>query len=251
MRVIVSVLAATLAVAPRPADACEALQTDTPTGEQLEECLSSRPFVVASGGLSLAIGGDTGTRGGLFATMDVPVLRPVWLSARTKVGSSYSDFDLLAGWVLRSSYGAGVQTFTMAGNTYRYPGAYSDVTVTEYKAHSANVVQRGALMVLGGIKGVRRTITGDMEPSLDMKTLELGIAHHHANNVGSHSRMEAFVVTRGGKFGGVLTWHNSVPSAGRIVVGMEVGYVPVAAADDETTHTFYWNIIDIGASFEL
>ena len=251
MRIAVCVLVASVAVAPRAADACEALQTDTPTAEQLEACLSRRPFLVASGGLSLAIGGDTGSRGGLFATVDIPVLRPVWLSARTKMGSSYSDFDLLAGWVLRSNYGAGNQTFTMAGNTYYFPGPYGDVTVTEYKTHSAYVVQRSALMLLGGIKGVRRTLTGAMEPSLDMKTFELGIAHHHANHVGSHSRMEAFVVTRGGTFGGVLTWHNSVPSVGRIVVGMEVGYVPVAAANNETTHTFYWNIIDIGASFEL
>lgn len=254
MHVVVTMLCGTLALAlaQRPADACEALEAEQPTEAQLEACLKARPFITSSVGGSLAVGGDTGARGGLFVTADIPVLRPVWLSARAHMGSSYSDFDLLAGWVLLSRYGAGRQTFTLMSNTYHSPTATGYSYTTTYTAHSANVVQRGALLLLAGLKGVRRTISGEMESSLDFgKTYEVGLAYHHANHLGSHSRVEAFVVTRGGKVGSIVTWHNSVPSMGRWVVGMEAGWFPVAAANDETTHTFYWNIVDLGISFEL
>jgi len=188
----------------------------------------------------------------LFATVDVPVLRPLWVSARAHAGSSYADFDVLAGWVLRSSYAAGTQSFTLMSNTYHSPTASGYAYTTTATAHRAQVVQRGALLLLAGAKGVSRTLPGDMERSLDFgKTWQLGLAYHHANHVGSHSRVELFAVTRGGELGGVATWHNSVPSMGRWVVGMEVGWIPVADANDQTTHTFYWNLIDLGASFEL
>lgn len=210
--------------------------------------MSSRPLFVASVGGSLA-SSDSGARGGFFATVDIPVARPLYVSARSHMGSQYSDVDALVGWVLRSNYGAGEQSFTMMSNTYHSPTAYSYSYTTTTTSHSANVVQRSALVLLGGVKGVSREAT---DKKFDIgKTFEVGLAYHHANHVGSHSRIEAFAVTRDGKFGGVITWHNSVPSIGRCVVGMEVGYLPVLAANDTTEHTFYWNFVDIGASFEL
>jgi hypothetical protein len=230
------------------AENCEALTTDKPTTEQLEACLSSRPFLVASAGGSLAIS-DSGARGGLFVTVDVPIARPLYVSARSHMGSRYSDVDALVGWVLRSNYGAGEQSFTMMSNTYHSPTAYGYSYTTTTTVHSAQVVQRSALVLLGGAKGVSREQTNN---TFDIgKTYELGVAYHHANHVGSHSRVEAFAVMRDGQFGGVLTWHNSVPAIGRWVVGMEVGYLPVLGANDATEHTFYWNFVDIGASFEL
>jgi hypothetical protein len=230
------------------AETCEALTADKPTTEQLEACLSSRPVLVGSVGGSLAIS-DSGARGGLFVTLDVPIARPLYVSARSHMGSRYSDVDALIGWVLRSNYGAGEQSFTMMSNTYHSPTAYGYSYTTTTTAHTAQVVQRSALVLLGGVKGVSREET---DKKFDIgKTFELGIAYHHANHVGSHSRIEAFAVTRDGQFGGVITWHNSVPTIGRWVVGMEAGFLPVLGTDDTTTHAFYWNFVDIGASFEL
>lgn len=250
LRLLVT-LAGAVMVQPIAASACEALVTSSATDDAFERCLSSRPLFTTSVGGSLAIG-DSGARGGLFVTLEIPVMRPLWLSARSKMGSSYADVDLLAGWVLRSSYGAGEQSWTMMSNTYHSPTAYGySYTQTTSKA-SAYVVQRSALLLLAGVKGVSRTIDGEMERTFDIgKTFQAGLSYQHANHVGSHSRIEAFGVMRDGKFGGVLTWHNSVPTIGRWVVGMEVGYVPVLGASDTTTHTFYWNIVDLGISFEL
>lgn len=238
-------------VQPIAAFACEALVTSSPTEEQFERCLSSRPLFTSSVGGSLAIS-DSGSRGGLFVTLEVPVLRPFWISARSKMGSSYSDVDLLAGWVLSSSYGAGTQSWTMMSNDYHSPTAYGYSYTQTTSIASASVIQRSALVVLAGVKGVSRTIDGEMDRTFDIgKTFQAGISYQHANHVGSHSRIEAFAVMRDGAYGGVLTWHNSVPTIGRWVVGMEVGYVPVLGANDTTTHTFYWNIVDLGISFEL
>ena len=231
--------------------ACDAFASTEATHEQVEACLKSRPLFTASVGGSLAIG-DTGNRSGLFVTLEIPVLRPLWISARSKMGSGYSDVDVMAGWVLRSSYGPGTQSWTMMSNTYHSPTAYGYSYTTTTTAHSAQVVQRSALVLLAGVKGVSRSIDGSMERSFDIgKTFQAGLSLQHANHVGSHSRIEAFAVMRDGTFGGVVTWHNSVPSIGRWVVGMEVGYVPVLGANDTTTHTFYWNIVDLGISFEL
>lgn len=232
--------------------ACDALASAEPSQDHLEACLSSRPLFTASVGGSLALS-DAGTRGGFFATLEIPVARPLWLSARMHAASSYSDVDLLAGWVLRSNYGAGRQSWTQMSNTYHSPRAYGYSYTTTTTAHSAQVVQRSALVVLAGVKGVARKLSdADMEPTFDIgKTFQLGLSLQHANHVGSHSRIEAFAIMRDGKFGGVVTWHNSVPSIGRWVVGMEVGYVPVLGTNDTTTHTFYWNFVDLGISFEL
>jgi hypothetical protein len=229
---------------------CEALTVDRPTTDQLEACLSSRPLLVSSVGGSLAIS-DSGARGGLFVTVDIPIARPLYVSARSHLGSQYSDVDALVGWVLRESYGRGRQTFSLISSTYEETVTTVTVTTTT-EVHSREVVQRGALVLLAGLKGVSRSLDGSAEKTFDMgNTYELGLAYHHANHVGSHSRIEAFAVTRDGKFGGVVTWHNSVPATGRWVVGMEVGYVPVLGANDTTTHTFYWNFVDLGISFEL
>jgi hypothetical protein len=250
-RSLVLLTLAAVMVQPIAAAACEALTKDGATNDAFEKCLSSRPLFTTSIGGSLAIG-DSGARGGLFVTLEIPVMRPLWISARSKMGSSYSDVDLLAGWVLRSSYGAGTQSWTMMSNTYHSPTAYGYSYTTRTSIASAQVIQRSALVLLGGVKGVSRTIDGEMERSVDIgKTFLAGISLQHANHVGSHSRLEAFGVMRDGKFGGVLTWHNSVPTIGRWVVGMEVGFVPVLGANDTTTHTFYWNIVDLGISYEL
>lgn len=234
------------------AHACEALTTAEPTQEQLEACLSSRPLFTASVGGTLAIS-DAGPRGGFFATLEIPVARPLWLSARMRAASSYSDVDLLAGWVLRSNYGAGRQSWTQMSNTYHSPTAYGYSYTRTTTVESAQVVQRSALVLLGGAKGVARKLSdADMEPTFDIgKTFQVGLSLQHANHVGSHSRIEAFAIMRDGSFGGVVTWHNSVPSIGRWVVGMELGYVPVLGTNDATTHTFYWNFVDLGISFEL
>jgi hypothetical protein len=250
VRHFVAVLIAGTVARISTAEACEALATAEPTSTQLEDCLSSRPVIESSIGAGLAIGGD-GSRGTLFVTVDIPVLRPVWLAARSHMGGSYSDLDVLAGWVLRSNYGAGTESFTMMSNTYHSPTAYGYSYTTTTTVHSANVVQRSALILLGGIKGVKRSIDG-MTSSFDIgKTYEVGIAYHHANHLQSHSRIEAFAVMRDGKFGGVVTWHNSVPAIGRWVVGMEAGYLPVEGANGTTEHTFYWELVDLGISFEL
>ena len=230
-------------------DRCPAIDAAHPSHDQLEQCLESRPLLTVGAVLSLTAGGDDGFRATVMGQVDVAAARPVYLSARGHIGSSYGDVDLLVGAVLSSHYGAGEHTTVSMSNSYNSPTASGYSYTTTTTAHSDYVVQRDALVVFGGVRGVRRDANRDGTQDFDAwKTWQVGIGKHYANHLGVHERVELALYGRSGEYGFSVRWFNSL-------VGMELGWVPVGGIGNNGMELkekmFYWNFIDFGRFFDL
>ena len=231
-------------------ESCSALTMSEPARADLERCLKSRPLLTVGAVGSLTLGGDDGFRATLLGQVDVNKIKPLYASARARVSSEYSEVDLMAGFAFSSSYGAGNHTTFSMSNTYHSPTATGYSYTQTTTAHTDWVVQRNAWLVLGGVRGVRREPDAATGKKFDAwKTYTFGLGNHYANSNGQHTRIEALVVTRDGEYGFSLKWFN-------MVVGMEVGWVPVDGGVDglgkaHTTSMFYWNFIDAGLFTDL
>jgi hypothetical protein len=208
-----------------------------PSPEQLGACLLEKPRAIFSigGGLELDSAGDQ--LFGAFVTADVPMLSPLWLSARFRYQPA-SKVDLLVGYRLGGSYGMG------------YDSWISSDTGTTTTVTSNLTALRSDWVLVGGLKGV---ITGD---GIDVgKTYQVGLQWHEASGFGGHKRIEGYVVARGTSLGATIAYYNAIPPTKGLVFGMEAGYVPVSIEDDAGMNTLdgdiYWAMVDLGWSWEM
>ncbi len=251
MRTIAITTLATLALTAqaRADESCKALEMSSPTNEDFERCVKSRPIL--TGGIvgSLTLGGDSGFRATLLGEADVYVLSPVYLSARGRVGKGiYAEVDLLAGFAFKRQYGAGNHATVTMSNTYHSPTATGYSYTQTTTAHSDYVVQREAWLVLGGVRGMNRHVDGPEDSTSwdPFKTYLFGPGLHYANSNGQQTRIELLVHYRTGSWGASVKWFNSI-------VGMEAGWVPVSNGFDPVMNMerpsgtlIYWNFIDAG-----
>lgn len=243
-------LVGALASDARADDECRALSMSKPADADFERCLKRRPLLEVGAIGSLTLGGTDGFQWSLLGVVDVPVTRPLYLSARGRFGADWSEVDLFAGYVFAHQYGAGNHTTFSQSNTYHSPTAYGYSYTTTTTAHTSYVVQRASWVVLAGVKGTReRAGDGETEPTVDkFKTLQFGIARHYANHQGQHIRWELVAMKRGDAWGASLRWFNAV-------VGMEVGLQPMLSVSTDGTESsytmFYWNFVDIGRFWDL
>lgn len=245
-----------LALASRAAHAedCKALEMSAPTDADFERCVKSKPIL--TGGLvgSLTLGGDTGFRATLLGQVDMYALAPVYVSARGRVGKGiFAEIDLVAGYAFKRRYGAGNHTTITMSNTYHSPTAYGYSYTQTTTAHTDFVVQREAWLVLGGVRGANRHVDGPEDSTTwdPFKTYIFGLADHYANSNGQQTRIELLGYYRNGGWGASVRWFNSI-------VGMELGWVPIANGVDPVTNMerpsssiIYWNFIDAGLFADL
>ncbi len=247
--VVASVLAAWTSPAVAEEQTCAALKMSKPTDADFERCLASHPLL--TGGLvgSLTLGGEDGFRATLLGQVDVLKIPRVYLSGRARYGGKYSEFDLLAGFAVMSGYGAGPDTQISMSNTYHSPTAYGYSYTTTTTAHTRMAVQRNAWLLLGGVRGTYKDPDHLGEPMnksfSGFDTYVFGVANHHASHDGGQVRIELLGYVNDGVFGFSAKWFNAI-------VGMEVGWVPVAQGPDglgnpsKPFSMFYWNFVDVG-----
>jgi hypothetical protein len=203
-----------------------------PTKEQRNACVAERPMLIASAGGGLEFGTDGGLWGA-FVTADVPMLKPLWLSARYRY-QAVQKFDLLVGWRFGGSHGEGYDTFV------------SSQTSTTQTITGQWTTMRTDWVLAAGMKGVIADDGNDIGA-----IYQVGLQWHKASGFGGHKRFEGYVVARGSRIGGTLAFYNSIPPTGGLVFGMEAGYVPVELADGVEGSVGYWAAIDLGWSFEM
>jgi hypothetical protein len=231
-------------------DECRALSMSKPEDADFQRCLKERPLLEVGAIGSLTLGGTDGFQWSVLGVVDIPLTRPLYLSARLRAGGNWSELDLLTGYVFGFQYGAGNHTTFSQSNTYDSPTAYGYSYTTTTTAHRSYVVQRAAWVALAGVKGTREAAhDGQAEATVDkFKTLQFGIARHYANHEGAHIRWELVGMKRGDRWGASLRWFNAA-------VGMEVGMQPMLSLNSdgsESSYTmFYWNFIDIGRFWDL
>lgn len=248
MRAAVALALVALGGEARAEEDCKALGMSDPKDADFEKCLKKRPTLEAGAIASLTLGGADGFQASLNLVVDAPITRPVYLSARARLGNDWSDLDLLAGYVVSYRYGAGNHTSFSQSNTYHSPTAYGYSYTTTTTAHTSYVVQRESWILLGGVKGTRKGVPDDQtmgEAAVDtFKTLQFGIARHYANSDGKHIRMELIGMKRADKWGVAVRWFNAI-------VGMEIGMQPLfdgtnSDGTESTGTIFYWNFVDLG-----
>lgn len=208
-----------------------------PADEQAGRCMQDRPFVILSGGGGLSFDVETSNRLDAYATVDVPRLRPLWISGRTRTQFRYGSFDALLGVRLGGNYGVGRDTY-VSGRTSLGNG-YDRVTYT-----SMTTMLRTDWVLVAGLRGTWNGHGVDVG-----RTYQLGIQYHQASGFGGHRRFEAYLVDRLRRFGTVLAYYNAIPPTRSLVFGMEVGFVPTEFHGRARTD-LYWAALNLGWSWE-
>lgn len=233
--IVGAAMAVALVASARPAraDACkDAVESPMEDRALNERCLASRPAVFGSIGGGLTLPGGWGA----FLAVDAPLPARLWASGRVRwVGTGVGTVDALVGLRLGGRYGRALVWWT---------DRQLDAT-TVLDLGKASVV-RNDWVLAGGLKAV---IDDDVDVG---QTFQLGIQRHSASGFGTHRRIEAYAVMRGGRFGATAAWHNAIPPIPWLVFGMEAGLVPYESGGEMPTDetAVYWAMIDLGISFE-
>lgn len=252
--VVVTSLAVTAGHAAGDDQTCKALKMRSPTDADFEKCIASKPLLVGGVVASLTLGGEDGFRASLMMQADILKIPRVYLSARGRYGGKYSEVDLLAGFAVISSYGAGPVTMISMSNQYHSPTAYGYSYTQTTTAHTHTAVQRNAWLLLGGVRGTFVDPNNWGEPMekqwSGFHTYEFGIGLHHASHDAGQERGEILAYVNDGTWGFSIKWFNRV-------VGMELGWVPVDNGVDgmgmpyKPSNMVYWNFIDAGLFMDL
>lgn len=245
------VLASSVALA----DPCRTAMKRNATEDELEACLPDHATLTGKIGFGFqwntAIGGsEQGSNGAMFASLELPVFHPLWVSLRGRSvwGSVFAD--TLVGWSVSHSRGPDRESQHVT-ETEVDDGPYTvTTTTTTYTASSSTIARRDWVVVAGA-----RT-AGILSPT-DERTwhiadmLVAGVQNHFVTHQGIHRYIEAYaLVNRSTGAPGVLaTFHNSwseVPDCFGfpLVFGMEAGWIPATGGSG-----FYWGVVDVGIGF--
>ena len=248
MRMICAALV--LSATPAVADDCvNALGADKPDRALDEACLSHDPLAV----LTLGVGLGGSSLGGVFSyygTLDIPI-GPLRFEGRGRLTTG-SSVEGLVGYRISYSYRAGDvewTTSTTIGHTSRteYSSSAGGFVTTDYdvkliQGHSAASLIRSETVLVAGVRGMDVPMG-----SFDFgKTFEAGIQWFSTSGFHTHRRVELLGVLRDGKPGGVLVWDNAVPPSGRLIGGLEMGYVPYTGDKDNI-----YVVFDLGVGYDL
>ncbi len=208
-------LGGSAAYAGQPEVCKDAAVAQAPTSDQLEACLASEPVSLEVAG-GYAIGGSAS----LFARGDKK-LGPLWVSGRARYDyGGVTQLDALAGFVAWEKYGIGWDTWASAPS-----GGWQTVT-------SNKTVMRKAFVLTAGFKGV--VVPGSDDP-MSMAASGLtpvavgGFQYHAVGGFKDHSIRELYTLYNlsSGKLGVIGNWHEAIPPLGPVVIGMELGLVPL------------------------
>ena len=222
-------------------DPCDvAVDANTRDANVDEKCLASSPHVLAEIGTGYG-GSQLGSTWSYYGGVDL-MFGPIRVEGRGRTGFNSPWFDGLVGYRIGYHYGPGTLEFlSYAGH---------DAGYNYYRVHNSATMVRSETLLVAGMRGMYLYPPGGVtsfQKGLDFgKTFEAGIQHYVASGLHTHERLEALAVMRDGKFGGETIVENDW---GRMVYGVELGYVPYSVGTSSGSD--YYFAINIGVAVEL